>query len=210
MYGLFSNVPLEALHSLRWSVLQSVEWCCSVWFMTQAHVWHDSFMARLEPWRWKLCTQHVLQRIKVCCSVLQCVAVCCSEFTICGSWHSQICNMIPSWLIQNRAVGENAQRVSCSMLQCVAVRCNVLHTRPGLFYKRGSFTQDFGQKGLFCQETWPFFYTTALFRGSLLHNSILFSQSSFTITKEPYYLFNVYIYDAWHYCMWYICDAWYV
>ena len=89
------------------SVLQYVEVCCSVLQMTRLH---SSKIGRESV----LCCS-MLQCVAVCssprvCIVLQCVAVCCSH-----------CTMFRCVAVHNCLV-----LVRCSVLQCVAVCCNLL------------------------------------------------------------------------------------
>ena len=69
--------------------------------------------------------------LAVCCSVLQCVAVCCSA---CGR-HSEKSDLwlysVASWLLRISTQGNvdmltKSARSACSVLQCVAVCCSVL------------------------------------------------------------------------------------
>jgi len=60
----------------------------------------------------------VLQRVAVCCSVLQCVAVRCS---CCNDLLRLDLRRLKGVKIVCRCVA-----VCCSVLQCVAVRCSVL------------------------------------------------------------------------------------
>ena len=62
--------------------------------------------------------------LRVRCSVLQCVAVCCSAFYA-SAWIHQI--RIQCWPIEGYIMtGPRHVSVCCSVLQCVAVCCSVL------------------------------------------------------------------------------------
>jgi len=64
----------------------------------------------------------MLQCVKVCCSVLQCVAVCRATKDQ-NAVHTQLCYTFGSLPAQAFSMVE---QVCCSVLQCAAVCCSVL------------------------------------------------------------------------------------
>jgi len=68
----------------------------------------------------------VLQRVAASCSVLQCVAACCSRVAACCSvLHTLQCVAVTTFVrVIAKCVAVCCK--CCSMLQCVAVRCSTL------------------------------------------------------------------------------------
>ena len=65
----------------------------------------------------------MLQHVAVCCSVLQCVPVCCAIYT--GNVAADICCC--GGLGRGDVALLQCVAVCCSVLQCVAVCCSVLY-----------------------------------------------------------------------------------
>ena len=63
--------------------------------------------------------------VAVCCSVLQCVAVCYHYYLLVGS--ALRSRALPSPSLQNTVQCVECVAVCCNVLQCVAVCCSVLH-----------------------------------------------------------------------------------
>ena len=61
---------------------------------------------------------------RMCCSVLQCVAVCCSVLLFADDYTWHISLHLPSVFIDGTCVSRSY--MCCSVLQCVAVCCSVL------------------------------------------------------------------------------------
>ena len=97
--------------------------CCSVLWCVAV------FLIGLFPLQVEVGYQ--IERVAVCCGVLQCIAVCCSMLqcvTLCCSVLRCVAVFLIGLLPLQVEVGYQVERVAvcCSVLQCVAVCCSVL------------------------------------------------------------------------------------
>jgi len=88
--------------------------------VTHSYVWHDSFLIKMFWEKWpkisyiRMREIYQINCVAMRCSVLQCVAVCCSvDFVYTDARGLPICVSV-------------VMRVCCSVLHCVAVCCSVL------------------------------------------------------------------------------------
>jgi len=118
-------------------VLQGVAVPCSFVLQGCGVTTDALYQLKIECYKWWRCSvlQCVLQGVAGCCSVLQCVAMCCSALLICfaGVRRDDRC-VVPA---QNRVLQVGVLQcvavcvagccsVCCSVLQCVAMCCSVL------------------------------------------------------------------------------------
>ena len=82
------------------------------------HKWEPELL-----WLWDT----LLNRLRMCCNVLQCVAVCCSVLQCVAVCYSVLqCAAVCCSVLQCHMVLQCVAEC-CSVLQCVAVRCSVWH-----------------------------------------------------------------------------------